>query len=75
MGTHLLELVMNVIQPIVATLLTLFSILLIQLGYQWINEMYGIHPLIAFPGAIISSLCALIVLFTEDEDQYEDEDI
>ena len=66
---------MNVIQPIVATLLTLFSILLIQLGYQWINEMYGIHPLIAFPGAIISSLCALIVLFTEDEDQYEDEDI
>ena len=75
MGAHLLELVMNVIQPIVATLLTLFSILLIQLGYQWINEMYGIHPLIAFPGAIISSLCALIVLFTEDEDQYEDEDI
>ena len=69
MGTHLLELVMNVIQPIVATLLTLFSILLIQLGYQWINEMYGIHPLIAFPGAIISSLCALIVLFTEDDEE------
>ena len=76
MGTHLLELDMNVIQPIVATLLTLFSILLIQMGFQWNEELGGIHPMIAYPGAILSSLCALIVLFTEDqyECEHEEED-
>lgn len=69
MGTHLLELVMNVIQPIIATLLSLFSILLIQQGFLWNEELGGIHPMIAYPGAILSSLCALIVLFTEDDEE------
>lgn len=59
---------MNVIQPIIAVLLILFSILLIDLGYQWIYQMHGLHPLLAFPGAILSALSALIVLFTEQQE-------
>lgn len=62
---------MNTIKPVVATLLVLFSILLIDLGYQWIEEMHGLHPLIAFPGAMISVLVALIVLFTEHQEDRE----
>ena len=60
---------MLVIRPLIATLLLLLCILLIELGYQWIDQMYGLHPLVAFPGAIISALSALIMLFIED---YED---
>ena len=60
-----LETTMNVIKAVIATLFILFSILLIDLGYRWIEEMYGLHPLVAFPGAIIAALAALIVLFTE----------
>ena len=66
-----LEIVMDIIKPVVATLLILFCILLIDLGYQWIEEMHGLHPLIAFPGAIISVLSALIVLFTEQQEDWE----
>ena len=66
-----LETTMNVIKPVVATLLILFSILLIDLGYRWIEEMYGLHPLVAFPGAIIAALAALIVLFTEQQEDWE----
>lgn len=62
---------MNVIQPVIATLLVLFSILLISLGYDWIEQMHGLHPLIAFPGAILSVLSALIVLFTEEQEDWE----
>lgn len=56
---------MNVIKPVIATLLVLLSFLLIDLGYQWIEQMHGLHPLLAFPGAILSGLAALIVLFIE----------
>ena len=66
-----LEIVMNTIKPVVATLLVLLSVLLIHLGYQWIEEMHGLHPLVAFPGAIISVLSALIVLFTEQQEDWE----
>ena len=66
-----LEIVMNTIKPVVATLLILFCILLIDLGYQWIEEMHGLHPLVAFPGAIFSVLAALIVLFTEEQEDWE----
>ena len=59
---------MNVIKPVLATLLILLCLLLIDLGYQWIEQMHGLHPLIAFPGAIISVLSALIVLFTEHQE-------
>ena len=59
---------MNVIKPVLATLLILLCIFLINLGYQWIEQMHGVHPLIAFPGAIVSALCALIVLFTEQQE-------
>ena len=59
---------MNVIKPVLATLLILLSVLLIDLGYQWIEQMHGLHPLVAFPGAIISVLSALIVLFTEQQE-------
>lgn len=61
-----LEIVMDIIKPVVATLLVALSIFLIDLGYQWIEEIHGLHPLVAFPGAIIAALSALIVLFTED---------
>lgn len=57
---------MDIIKPVVATLLVALSIFLIDLGYQWIEEIHGLHPLVAFPGAIIAALSALIVLFTED---------
>ena len=66
-----LEIVMNTIKPILATLLVLLSVLLIHLGYQWIEEMHGLHPLVAFPGAIISALSALMVLFTEQQEDWE----
>ena len=66
-----LEIVMNAIKPVVATLLILCCILLIDLGYSWIEEMHGLHPLVAFPGAIISVLAALIVLFTEEQEDWE----
>jgi hypothetical protein len=69
-----LETSMNVIQPVIATLLVLFSILLIDLGYQWIEHMHGLHPLVAFPGAIISVLAALIVLFTEHQCEQEEQE-
>ena len=59
---------MNIIKPVLATLLLLLCILLIDLGYQWIDEMHGLHPLVAFPGAIVSALSALIVLFAEQQD-------
>ena len=59
---------MNIIKPVLATLLLLLCILLIDLGYQWIDEMYGLHPLVAFPGAIISALSALVVLFAEQQE-------
>ena len=62
---------MNIIKPVVATLLILLSVFLIDLGYQWIEQMHGLHPLIAFPGAIISVLSALIVLFTEQQENWE----
>ena len=62
---------MNVIKPVLATLLILLCILLIDLGYQWINQMHGLHPLVAFPGAIISVLSALIMLFTEQQEDWE----
>ena len=63
-----LETTMNTIKPILATLLVLLSVLLIHLGYQWIEEMHGLHPLVAFPGAIIAVIAALIVLFTEQQE-------
>lgn len=69
MGTHLLELVMNVIQFIVATVLVFISIHLIQMDFQWNVEMGGIHPMIAFPVAALSSIWALILLFTEDDER------
>ena len=62
---------MNVIKPVLATLLILLSIFLINLGYQWIEVMHGLHPLVAFPGAIISVLSALIVMFTEQQEDWE----
>ena len=66
-----LETTMNTIKPILATLLVLLSVLLIHLGYQWIEEMHGLHPLVAFPGAIIAVIAALIVLFTEQQEDWE----
>ena len=62
---------MNIIKPVLATLLLLLCILLIDLGYQWINQTHGVHPLIAFPGAIVSALSALIVLFIEQQEDWE----
>ena len=62
---------MNIIKPVLATLLLLLCILLIDLGYQWIDEMHGLHPLVAFPGAIVSALSALIILFTEHQEDWE----
>ena len=62
---------MNIIKPVLATLLILLCIFLINLGYQWIEQMQGLHPLIAFPGAIISALSALVVLFTEQQEDWE----
>ena len=62
---------MNILKPVLATLLVLLSFLLIDLGRQWIDEMYGLHPLIAFPGAIVSALCALVVLFIEHQEDWE----
>ena len=66
-----LEITMNIIKPVLATLLLLLCILLIDLGYQWIDEMHGLHPLVAFPGAIVSALSALIILFTEQQEDWE----
>ena len=62
---------MNIIKPVLATLLLLLCILLIDLGYQWIDEMHGLSPLVACPGAIVSALCALVVLFTEQQEDWE----
>ena len=62
---------MNIIKPVLATLLLLLCILLIDLGYQWIDEMHGLHPLVAFPGAIVSALSALVVLFAEHQEDWE----
>ena len=62
---------MNTIKPVVATLLVLLSVLCINLGYQWIEQMHGLHPLVAFPGAIVSALSALVVLFTEQQEDWE----
>lgn len=62
---------MGIIKPVLATLLILLSVLLIDLGYQWIEQMHGLHPLIAFPGAIISVLSALMMLFTEQQEDWE----
>ena len=62
---------MNTIKPVLATLLILLCISLISLGYQWIEQMHGLHPLVAFPGAIVSALCALIVLLTEQQEDWE----
>ena len=62
---------MNTIKPVLATLLILLCISLISLGYQWIEQMHGLHPLVAFPGAIASALCALIVLFIEQQEDWE----
>ena len=59
---------MNILKPVVAALLILLSILCIHLGYQWIEVMHGLHPLIAFPGAIVSALSALVVLFAEQQE-------
>ena len=59
---------MNIIKPVLATLLLLLCVLLIDLGYQWIDEMHGLHPLVAFPGAIVSALSALVVLFAEQQE-------
>ena len=59
---------MNTLKPVLATLLILLSVLCIHLGYQWIDQMYGLHPLVAFPGAIISALSALMVLFIEQQE-------
>ncbi len=62
---------MNILKPVVATLLIILCISLIGLGYQWIEEMHGLHPLVAFPGAIISVLSALIVLIPEHQEEWE----
>ena len=62
---------MNIIRPVIATLLILLSVLLIDLGYDWINQMHGLHPLVAFPGAIISALSALIMLFCAQQEDWE----
>ena len=62
---------MNTIKPVLATLLILLWISLINLGYQWIEQMHGLHPLVAFPGAIVSALSALIVLFIEQQQDWE----
>ena len=59
---------MNILKPVLATLLLLLCILLIDLGYQWIDEMHGLHPLVAFPGAIVSALSALVVLFSKQQE-------
>ena len=62
---------MNTIKPVLATLLILLCVFLINLGYQWIEQMHGLHPLVAFPGAIVSALSALIVLFSEQQQDWE----
>ena len=66
-----LEIVMNILKPVIATLLILLCILLIDLGYSWIEEMHGLHPLVAFPGAMLSVLSALVILFTEQQEDWE----
>lgn len=60
---------MNVIQFIVATVLVFISIHLIQQGFLWNDELGGIHPMITFPIAALSTLWALILLFTEDDER------
>ena len=60
---------MHIIRPLIAVQLMMLCIFLIQVGYDWIDQMHGIYPLLAFLGAVISALCALIMLFIED---YED---
>ena len=62
---------MNTLKPVLATLLILLCIFLINLGYQWIEQMHGLHPLVAFPGAIVSALSALIVLFIQQQEDWE----
>ena len=62
---------MHIIRPLIATLLLLICISLIDQGYQWIYQIHGVHPLIAFPGAIVSALCALVVLCIKQQEDWE----
>jgi len=66
-----LEILMDIIKPILATLLLLLCAFLIKSGFEYIVLFHGIHPGIAIPGAILSATAALIVLFTE----YQEEEI
>lgn len=49
--------------------LLLSSSPLIDLGYQWFEEVYGVHPLVVI--AIITVLSALIVMSTKDQEDKE----
>lgn len=49
--------------------LLLSSSPLIDLGYQWIEEIYGVHPLVVL--AIITAVSALLVMFTNQQEDKE----
>lgn len=44
-------------------------LLLSNLGYQWFEDTYGVHPLIVI--AIITALSALIVMITNQQEDKE----
>lgn len=49
--------------------LLLSSSPLIDLGYQWIVDTYGVHPVVVL--AIITALSALLVMFTNQQEDKE----
>lgn len=49
----------------------MFSVVFFLSGMSWIQEGYGLHPLISFTMMIICVLIALILMFTEDVSEKE----
>jgi len=69
---------MTILHPIAATVFVLISILFISLGFDWIDNGIGLHPLLAFPLSIVCILCAGMVMFIPDpliEERDAEEDI
>lgn len=61
----------TILKAAMSCIALLFSVVFLLSGMSWINEGYGLHPLISFTMMIVCILLALIIMFSEDVSEKE----
>lgn len=56
----------TILKAAMSCIALMFSVVFFLSGMSWIQEGYGLHPLISFTLMLICILLALVISFTED---------